>query len=258
MSVSAESAARFRRLCRSSPWRWHALRFTLTINAPHAPQRAAGDDVVPHRTLHVSLKRPDALRVENAEGRVLLASPQLTTSKDAFYVAGTRSSWLLPPALVAPVYDDDQLVLRRPEARYGDPGFGDDRFAALLDPVELAGEAPPPEGQLFGGPVRIDELTQTIRDGRATSVATVVPNHSYRPAYGEVGSLEASVPCRVEIDEVTSVCVGLELLDGPHAGAGHSVSILGVNEDLTDDLFAEQSASLTDVRAHIPWVVGQW
>ncbi|MBG6083987.1 hypothetical protein [Zhihengliuella flava] len=230
----------------------------MSIIAPRARHGEPGSESAAPGTLSVHLKRPDALRVDNDAGRVLLASPQLTSSRDAFYVAGTRSSWLLPPALIAPVYDDDQLVLRRPEARYGDPGFGDDRLTALLDPVEFAGAAPPREGQLFGGPVRIDELAQTEREGRATSVATVVPNLSYSPAYGPVGLLEPSVPCRVEIDEVTSVCVGLELLAGPNAGAGHSVTILGVNEDLTDDLFTEQSASLTDVRAHIPWVVGQW
>ena len=47
----------------------------------------------------------------------------INDSRDGFYVSSTRKSWLLPPQLVTPVYDDGGLVRRRPEAAYGEPSL---------------------------------------------------------------------------------------------------------------------------------------
>ena len=67
------------------------------------------------------LRRPGALRLESAAGVVLHSTTGINDSKDGFYVSSTRKSWLLPPHLVTPVYDDGGLVRRRPEAAYGEP-----------------------------------------------------------------------------------------------------------------------------------------
>ena len=129
----------FRNLCRSSPWKWQSLRFEYRdepfTDAPATPTR---------RWFARGSAGPGALRLETSDGLVLHSTTGINDSKDGLYISATRKSWLLPPQLVAPVYDDGGLVRRRPEAAYGEPGFGNGRFSAALDPVELAGNAPVP------------------------------------------------------------------------------------------------------------------
>ena len=61
------------------------------------------------------LRRPGALRLESPDGKLLYSTTGINDSKDEFYVSSTRRSWLLPPHLVTPVYDDAGLVQRRQE-----------------------------------------------------------------------------------------------------------------------------------------------
>ncbi|MFB0836226.1 hypothetical protein ACX8Z9_15270 [Arthrobacter halodurans] len=256
--VGPVAAAGFRRLCRSSPWRWETLRFDVEWRVPAArrglaaPGSAAGAEAVPR--VCAWLRRPDALRVEDPAGRLLFSTTRINDSRGAFYIASTRKSWLLPPRLTTPVYDDDGLVRRRPEAAYGDPVFADPRWAAMLDPVELAGNAPVALEFPFSNVVEIHALADGVHEGRACVEAVVSPNQTYRPA-AEGFPLLGPGRSRVRIDLQTAVCVYSEALDGADRGAGHDLGILGVDEYMLDDLFVEHSMHLTDVRDHIPWVV---
>ncbi|WP_309080424.1 hypothetical protein [Zhihengliuella sp.] len=278
--VAADAASAFRRLCRSSPWRWESLRFAVTWQGPErtsgspasaapdgsggparpGPEGAAGSPGdgragFPLERVMAWLRRPDALRVERPDGRLLYSTTGINNSRDAFYVAGTRASWLLPPRLVQPVYDDAGLVRRRPEARYGDPAFGDGLWAAMLDPVELAGNAPAPTELPFSNVVEIHELRGGTEDGRAVWEAVVSPNASYHAAVPDQPLLGAGRSL-VRIDAQTSVCTHVRRLEGQDAGAGRTITLLGVDEYMLDDLFVEHESVLTDVRDHIPWIVG--
>ena len=253
---AAEQAAAFRNLCRSSPWKWHSLRFEYLDRplaaAPGAPEAAPAPDLV-----RAWLRRPGALRLETADGLVLQSTTGINDSRDVFYTRSTRKTWLLPPHLVTPVYDDHGLVRRRPEAAYGEPGFGNGRFAAALDPVELAGNSPVPLEFPNSNPVELGTITEILHEGRPALEVTVTPNPGYRP------SDPASPLCRpgrtlVRVDAGTGVCVASRWLDGGQGGDGseeygHWLRILAVDEYMLDDLFLAESMNLTDVRRHISW-----
>ena len=174
-----------------------------------------------------------------------------------FYIRSTRKTWLLPPHLVTPVYDDDGLVRRRPEAAYGEPAFGNGRFAAVAGPGGAAGNAPVPLEFPNSNAVELGPITEVDHEGRPALEVTVSPNPSYRPA-------DPGAPlCRpgrtlLRIDAGTGVCVASRWLDAPRAGTeqdgyGHWLRILGVDEYMLDDLFLAESMNLTDVRRHISW-----
>ncbi|MDQ5840824.1 MAG: hypothetical protein M3537_06720 [Chloroflexota bacterium] len=252
----AEQAAVFRNLCRSSPWKWQSLRFEY-LDRPVASLGAdpAGDAVAGAPDLvRAWLRRPGALRLETAEGLVLHSTTGINDSRDGLYVSSTRKSWLLPPQLVTPVYDDGGLVRRRPEAAYGEPCFGNGRFGAALDPVELAGNAPVPLEFPNSNAVELGAITEVDHEGRPALETTVTPNAGYRPA-------DPDAPlCRpgrtlVRIDAGTGVCVASRWLEDDSDGYGHWMRILAVDEYMLDDLFLAESMNLTDVRRHISWDV---
>lgn len=238
----------FRSLLRSSPWRWESLRFTISWRQP----TEAGAPSSP--PLLAWLRRPAALRVEASDGTLLHSSTGNEGSRDSLYVSATARSWLLAPRLVTPVYDDAGLVRRRPQAAYGEATFGDPRWSSVLDPVELAGDAP--VAMEFPGANRVEllELTEERFAERPVLAATVIPNHTYRPtAAGR--PLVGSGHTRVRVDVGTGICVSTTALDGPNAGAGHELRILAVDEYLTDDYFHAAPAELSDVSEHLPWIV---
>ncbi|WP_434993020.1 hypothetical protein [Arthrobacter sp. Ld5] len=238
----------FRSLCRSSPWRWESLRFTISWRAPSA----SGTDTAPPLTAW--LRRPAALRVEAADGTLLHSTTGNETSRDTMYVSATRKSWLLAPRLVTPVYDDAGFVRRRPEAAYGEAVFGDPRWSSMLDPVELTGNAPVAMAFPGADRVEIEELAQEVFAGRPVLAATLTPNAGYAPtAPGH--PLIGEGRTRVLIDVGTAVCVSTTALDGPSRGAGHDLQILGVDEYLTDDYFRAAPPDLSDVSRHVPWIV---
>lgn len=150
--AATDLTATFRNLCRSSPWKWQSLRFEYWDE----PFADTPDPAAP--LVRAWLRRPGALRLETADGLVLHSTTGINDSKGGLYVSSTRKSWLLPPHLVAPVYDDGGLVRRRPEAAYGEPGFGNGRLSAALDPVELAGNAPVPLEFPGMNPVGVDAV----------------------------------------------------------------------------------------------------
>lgn len=198
------------------------------------------------------LRRPGALRLESPERLVLHSTTGINDSRDVFYVSATRKSWLLPPHLVTPVYDDAGLVRRRPEAAYGEPGFGNGRFSAALDPVELAGNAPVPIEFPGSNALDIREVRYSDHEGRTVLEAVVVPNAAYRPADP---AAPLCLPGRslLRVDVRTGCCVSSQSLEPETEGYGHWIRIIAVDEYMLDDLFLAQSMNLTDVRRHISW-----
>jgi hypothetical protein len=241
-------AAMFRNLCRSSPWKWQTLRFEYWDQAfVSAP--APGSPFV-----RAWLRRPGALRLESPEGHVLQSTTGINDSRDGIYVSATRKSWLLPPHLVTPVYDDAGLVRRRPEAAYGEPGFGNARFSAALDPVELSGSAPVPIEFPGSNALDIHETRFAEHEGRSVLEALVVPNSAYRP--GDPAA-PLCLPGRslLRVDMGSGVCVSSKSLEQETEGYGHWIRILAVDEYMLDDLFLAESVNLTDVRRHISWEI---
>lgn len=261
----------FRNLCRSSPWKWQSLRFEYWDEPfADAPGPAAS-------FVRAWLRRPGALRLESADGHVLHSTTGINDSRDGLYVSATRKSWLLPPHLVTPVYDDHGLVRRRPEAAYGEPGFGNGRFPAALDPVELAGNAPVPLEFPHANAVEVlAPIVELNHEGRRALEAVVSPNPSYRPSDPRAPLCRPG-RTKVRIDTETGVCVASEWLDESWRGgeltnassspsgaagtpqahdgqrSGHWMRILAVDEYMLDDLFVAASSNLTDVREHIEW-----
>lgn len=230
----------FAALCRSSPWHWSTVRFTLQWQDP---------DAAPVRCW---IRRPDDLRVEALDGTALYTATDLGRSRDDFYVSSRPDSWLVSPRLVSPVYLRSGLVERRPEADYGDPIFGGGRWQAVLDPVEIAGPAPQPSYLPERAPAAISEVTTGIDDdGRSVRRALVRPLFGYQPV--EPGHPLLPGTARIVLDEQTSICTQARVLDGPQAGSGHRLRIEAVDEYLLDDLFTPVSFSLTDVSEHVPW-----
>lgn len=236
----------FAALCRSSPWRWDTLRFVLSWLGP--------GDAAPREPVRAWVRRPSELRVETLDGVPLYTATSLERSRDDFYVASTPSSWLLAPSLVAPVFTDSGLVERRPEAAYGDPVFGGGRWQAILDPVELAGDAPVPPYLPERRPCTVDDVTVGTHHGRRVRGAVVTPGSAYAPT--TPGHPLAPARTRVLLDERTGVCVRSEVLEGPSAGTGHDLRIEAVDDYFIDDLFTSVRLDLTDVSRHLPWPVG--
>lgn len=236
----------FRNLCRSSPWKWQSLRFEYWDHAfASAPSPGAP-------FVRAWLRRPGALRLESPERLVLHSTTGINDSRDVFYVSATRKSWLLPPHLVTPVYDDAGLVRRRPEAAYGEPGFGNGRFSAALDPVELAGNAPVPIEFPGSNALDIRDLRYADHEGRPAIEAVVVPNPAYRPA-DPAAPLCLPGSSLLRVDVATGVCVSSRSLEPETGEYGHWIRIIAVDEYMLDDLFLAQSMNLTDVRRHISW-----
>ncbi|KQR67100.1 hypothetical protein ASF98_09000 [Arthrobacter sp. Leaf337] len=254
-------AANFRNLCRSSPWKWQSLRFEYVdrpVPDPSNPGTAdpGAENPDPDNTVRAWLRRPGALRLESSAGVVLHSTTGINDSKDGFYVSSTRKSWLLPPQLVTPVYDDGGLVRRRPEAAYGEPCFGNGRFAAALDPVELAGNAPVPIEFPNTNAVELGPITEVDHQGRPAFEAVVTPNAAYRPS-DPLAPLCGPGRNLIRIDVGTGVCVLSRSLENESAGLGHWLRILGVDEYMLDDLFLAESMNLTDVRRHISWDISR-
>ncbi|MDJ0312415.1 hypothetical protein [Arthrobacter sp. H35-D1] len=265
MNASIYTATTFRHLCRSSPWRWQTVRFELHRKFPAAADGAAGTSWMPGGAGHADagpvlamncwVRRPGALRVETLDGTLLASTTKINESRDTLFISGNRKPWLLQPSLVNPVKDDNGFVVRRPEARYGEPAYGTGRSAAALDPVELAGERPVPLEFPFANVAEIEDVAVLSHHGREAVEAVLTPNSSYVPVFADAPLL---FPGRtaVRIDVETGICVASQSLDGPTAGAGHWILLHGVDEYMLDDLFEEVSMGLTDVRSHIPWDLG--
>lgn len=249
------NAATMRNIARSSPWRWNTLRFRFEWLDPNAD---AGS-LTALESFNAWLRRPGALRVEDANGNLLRNSPNINDSRDLLYTSGSRKPWLLPPLLTYPVYDDAGYVLRRPEAAYGEPSFEFAPFSAALDPVELAGDHPVPMEFPFANVTEISRVEFIDFLGRPSITAELRPNVSYKPST-RLLALVHPQGSRIVIDLATSICVLSQPIEfDPSLRArngGFLIRLLGVDEYMLDELFEDSTPTLTDVAAHLPWQVG--
>jgi hypothetical protein len=242
---------RFRRLARSSPWRWRTVRFTFDDG-----------DLEPVRAW---VRRPDSLRVESLDGRLLearagdqrpagfvtfLVGPPGSTA-DLEPVVPPEPIWWTDPGARRPATDADGLVVDPaslpPEVVVDDAMWQNYRWVAMLNPRELA------DGERGDVPVEVDSVTAAIRHGRPTLFATVRVIDGYAPrcsccpllpsrqaviaeGYGDPESPFADAH-RVAVDLATSICVSARELGGPRDGEGFDVVLEAVDEPMGDDLF---------------------
>jgi hypothetical protein len=230
--VISPSSDAFAALARSSPWRWSTLRFT----ARWSPEGRGRDAV------RAWLRRPDLLRVETVEGRLLRIVRDPRPSR--------------PPD---PVLRADGLVAVRPVDPgrfevYDSPFYENYAWTAMLDPVELADGRDHEAGVRVPG-VAVEAVTEVVHAGRPAWEAVVRTLPGYDPRcsccallwsresdlleYGPDG-LRDSYPeaYRVRLDVGTGVCVLTEELDGSPRGRGHDLRIEAVDEPMPDSLFS--------------------
>lgn len=205
--MTAPTADAFAALARSSPERWTTLRFTRRASSS-SPVRAW-------------LRRPDRLRVEDLEGRLL------------------------------------RVVHERPgPGRPDAPMFENYTWVAMLDPVELADGVDPGSGAAAAG-ARTSGVVEVAHAGRPAWEAVLAPTAAYQPrcsccsllrsrevderllSGGGPGALLGAYPTatRVRLDVATGVCVLVEDLDGTSPGVRLEVGIEAVDEPMPDDLF---------------------
>lgn len=251
---SKELMGKFRRLARSSPWLWDSVQ--LDVSATDTDNQALAFDAADSPTrLTVLIRRPDAIRVEDERGAVLFRTEHINDSKDASFVAATRKSWLLPPQLLAPVYGDDGLVTRRPEAAYRNELMPVGLWSAFLDPVELAGFVPGPADLPFPHPTMIHSVHElTDESGRPCLEAEVSRGHSYVPVISDAPLLGMGMT-RIRLDLATGICVVRQVLDAEGHSIEHRVSITAVDQYMIDGLFTQEEASLSDMRLAPLWPI---
>lgn len=191
--------------------------------------------------------------MSNERGELLFQRELFTADRGQDYVAASASSWQLPASLVSPVYSAEHLVQRRPAIQ----GFGDllplPFLAAMLDPVELAGEEPASLELAFNHPTYIHELRETTdAQGRAVVQAVLSAGHSYRPSVPGFHLVPPDARVLVTVDRRTGVLVERTVLDGV-AAAPLRMRILRQNDYYIDSLFTSPTPTLIDVRSPHPW-----
>jgi hypothetical protein len=191
-----------RALARSSPWRWTTLRFT-----ERRRHGTTWSDPV-----RAWLRRPDLLRVEDADGRLL-------------------------------------EVIREVGADH-DPMWQDYRWVAELRPLELAdGLDDAPGAPLVVEGVReVEHAGRAAWEALVVPTDAYEPRCGCCPLlrsrrvdeleWGGVDALtEYPSASLVRLDVQTGVCVWAEALDGTFAGDTHDLRIEAVDEPMGDDLF---------------------
>lgn len=249
---SKELMGSFRRLARSSPWLWNTVELQID---EQTLSKSKGGSEFHHESaaMTVLIRRPNAVRVEDAHGKVMFRTDSINDSKSAAFLSATRKSWLLPPQLLAPVYGEDGFVSRRPEAAYVNELIPVGRWNAFLDPVEIAGFVPGPADLAFPHPSIIHALAQiTDENGRACLEADLSRGHSYAPVFPDAPLL-AEGTTRLRIDLATGICVQRQVLTGAGAGKVQRVRIVAVDRYMIDGLFTQPTATLSDVRQAPHW-----
>lgn len=218
---------RFRRLARSSPYRWDALAF---------------DVAWPDRALRARVRRPDLLRVEDDRGKLLSAGRQGVGPVLAPLTADGSGEPYVPSRPPA-VLDDDGLhtVPRVPwHEPDGAPMWQDYRWVAMLDPVELGdGTDGEPGTELL-------ELREVEHAGRPAWEALLRPTDDDEPRCSCCPLLQSAQSAAAEglpepvgapyadahlvrLDVQTGVCVLTREVGGPRDGQGHDLRITGVD-----------------------------
>lgn len=247
--MTSPSADAFAALARSSPWLWWSARFTA---------RWSGARAIWSEPLRAWLRRPDLLRVETLDGRlvqVVRETPQLVGLLTAEGGRTAALPWPGAPEVPAPAVRDDGLVARRPEhVSFDAPMFQSYFWVAMLDPVELADARDPESAARVPGLV-VEQVADVEHSGRPAWEAIVRTTPAYEPRcgccsllrsravdlleYGPAGLREEYPEAhRVRLDVGTGICVLTEELGGSNAGEGHELRIEAVDEPMLDELFA--------------------
>jgi hypothetical protein len=233
--VTAPTAETFTALARSSPWLWSTLRFTA--------RGLPGEGFPPVRAW---LRRPDLLRVETLDGRLLQVVRQAGPDVVELTSSGGR-----------PFRRADGLVDRRPGNRwsYDAPMYQNYRWVALLDPVELADGIDRDTDATVPALV-VEDVREVEHGGRPAWEAVVRTTPAYEPRCGccsLLRSLEVDVReygprsdhvldeypelHLVRLDVGTGVCVSADGIGDTGAGRGHDVRIEAVDDPMDDHLF---------------------
>ena len=231
---SSLTVERFRRLARSSPWRWQALEFHWS------EYRGA--------RRHAWIRRPGDLRVEDADGELVEVSRGTKPFPGAHYKSDhgwepMPGRW---PSQIEPVYADDGLVAEVPDAidiDYDQPFFGNYHWVAMLNPLELADRVHDRDNQQ-AVPVELRDLTVVEHHGRPAWQATAQPTAAYDPRCDccplligefdyELDAWNPGPPSVVRLDAETGVCVRI-VCEG-HVAL--DMEIVGVDRPFADDLF---------------------
>ncbi|MGY1623391.1 hypothetical protein ACI789_14435 [Geodermatophilus sp. SYSU D00965] len=244
----------FRALARSSPWRWSTLRFT--VRWPGNPWRPD--------TLRAWLRRPDLLRVETLDGRLLQVVREQRQQVGVLTADGGRTV-TLPWATEGPAaaYRSDGLVARRPDdVSFDAPMYQSYDWVAMLDPVELADGRDPDTGAPDLPGTEVDAVVEVEHGGRPAWEALVRTTRAYDPrctcctllrsrhvdeaqaAAGVVDAVLADYPerYRVRLDVGTGVCVWID--DPESLTPGLDLRIEAVDEPMDDALFTEPRRGL--------------
>ena len=231
------SAESFAALARSSPWLWSTVRFTT---------RGLPDERFP--AVRAWLRRPDRLRVETLDGRLVQVVREAGPDVVELTLSGGR-----------PLRRADGLVDRRPGNRwsYDAPMYQNYRWVALLDPVELADGIDRDTDATVPALV-VDDVREVEHGGRPAWEAVVRTTPAYEPRCGccpLLRSLEVDIreygprsehvldvypeAYRVRLDVGTGVCVFTAAIGGAEPNELHDVRIEAVDEPMADGLFAE-------------------
>ncbi|TFV63674.1 hypothetical protein E4P41_04150 [Geodermatophilus sp. DF01-2] len=219
----------------------------------------AGDRHGPHladrgtEPVRAWLRRPDRLRVETLDGRLLQLVDEPRTQVALFGPDGSRTvTYPWPADGPAPVWRPDGLAAVRPERlSYDAPMYQSYDWVAMLDPVELADGRDPDTGEDAGSPgLEVDAVTEVEHGGRPAWEAHVRTTPRYEPRCGccpllrspevdarEYGQARGPYPRvqRIRLDVQTGVCV---LADAPETlGTGHDLRIEAVDEPMAGALF---------------------
>ncbi|WP_347039342.1 hypothetical protein AAHB37_04210 [Glutamicibacter halophytocola] len=157
---------RFRALARSAPWLSTSLKVEIDI-----PDELGDPGRGLTGTVTAKIRQREGIAVHNAAGALVFQKETFSAQRSRDYVAATNASWKLPSTLITPVYTTDHLVLRRPEIAGFDGLLPLEYWAAVLDPVEIAGTEPAAQDLAFDHPTYIHELSEIMHEGRPALAA---------------------------------------------------------------------------------------
>ncbi|MCW2766812.1 MAG: hypothetical protein JWO11_2771 [Nocardioides sp.] len=228
-----------RALARSSPWRWTTLHFRHRGGYREAEVEAW-------------VRRPGNLLVRTGDGQEHRVSGvpygRMFVSTDPDFVRPVS----VPPQQVEPTLRPDGLVAERPaswDVDYDDPMWGNYRWVAMLDPVELSHHvavADPRVDEVAGRPVwrsflRAEEGYSARCGGNCCEL--LFSDVSRRCEFDDPGDAPPARPgttypdCYdVSLDQQTGVVVRCHPVGGDADSPWLEVDILDVDTDL-DELF---------------------
>lgn len=205
---------RFRALARSAPWLSTSLKVEIDI-----PDELGDPGRGLTGTVTAKIRQREGIAVHNATGALVFQKETFSAQRSRDYVAATNASWKLPSTLITPVYTTDHLVLRRPEIAGFDGLLPLEYWAAVLDPVEIAGTEPAAQDLAFDHPTYIHELSEIMHEGRPALAAVLSSGHTYQAALADFALVPSGTRTLLVLDLGTGVCLLRQRLSGPAPAA---------------------------------------